>query len=59
MACLCKKLIGDKLQAISPCFGNLWIFENLIAEEKQALAKASLKKAYKPERDFKRVDLER
>jgi CRP/FNR family transcriptional regulator len=43
----CKKLIGDKLEAVSTCIGNLWIFENLNAEEKQALAEASVKKSHR------------
>jgi CRP-like cAMP-binding protein len=47
MPCLCKKLIGNTLGAVSTCIGNLWIFENLSGEEKQALAEASLKKPYK------------
>ena len=47
MGCLCKKLIGDKLDAVDACIGNLWVFENLNAEEKQALAEAALKKPYK------------
>jgi hypothetical protein len=47
MGCLCKKLIGDKLEAVSTCIGNLWIFENLNEEEKQALAEGALKKPYK------------
>ena len=45
MACICKKLIGDKLDTVDACIGTLWIFENLNPEEKQALAEASLKKA--------------
>jgi len=47
MGCLCKKLISDRLDAASACIGNLWIFENLSVEEKQALAEAAPKKAYK------------
>jgi len=47
MGCLCKNLIGDRLDAVSACIGNLWIFENLSGEEKQALAEGALKKAYK------------
>lgn len=46
MGCLCKKLIGDRLDAVSACIGNLWVFENLSVEEKQALAEAALKKPY-------------
>jgi len=46
MGCLCKKLIGDKLETVDACIGTLWIFENLSVEEKQALAEAALKKPY-------------
>lgn len=46
MGCLCKKLIGDKLETVDTCIGSLWIFEDLTKEEKQALAEASLKKPY-------------
>ena len=47
MGCLCKKLIGDKLETVYACLGSLWIFKNLTMEEKQALAEAALKKAYR------------
>jgi CRP/FNR family cyclic AMP-dependent transcriptional regulator len=46
MGCLCKKLIGNRLERVDACIGSLWIFENLTMEEKQALAEAALKKPY-------------
>ena len=46
MACLCKKMFGDKMDVSSTCIGNWWVFENLSQEERHALTEAALRKVY-------------
>jgi CRP-like cAMP-binding protein len=41
MGCLCKKLVGPGVEVSPTCIGNLWVFENLKAEEMVALAQAA------------------
>jgi CRP-like cAMP-binding protein len=46
MGCQCKQMFGDKFDLVPTCIGNIWIFENLIPEERQALAACAIRKVY-------------
>ncbi len=45
--CLCEKLAGKNVLS-SLCIGRLWIFENLLSEELQALVQGAHRKSYQP-----------
>jgi hypothetical protein len=47
MGCLCNELAGPGVQVSPTCIGNLWVFENLKAEEMAALARAAVRKPIK------------
>lgn len=47
MGCLCSKLAGPGVEVSPTCIGNLWVFENLKAEEMAALAQAARRQPYK------------
>lgn len=44
--CLCEALAGRDMDLSSVCIGNLWVFQNLTAEEMKALALGALRKVY-------------
>ncbi len=44
MACLCEQIAGDDIALAPTCIGHLWIFQNLEAEEIQALSREALRK---------------
>ena len=44
MACMCEQIAGDDIDLAPTCIGHLWIFQNLPAEEVQALSKEALRK---------------
>ena len=46
MGCQCKQIFGDKFDLVPTCIGNIWIFENLSPEERQALATCAIRKVY-------------
>jgi len=46
MGCVCEELVGKDLALSPTCIGHLWIFENLLPEELDALSKAALRKKY-------------
>jgi CRP-like cAMP-binding protein len=46
MGCLCEELAGKDVALSPTCIGHLWIFENLLPEELEALSKAALRKKY-------------
>ena len=47
MPCLCQLLAGD-LELHPSCIGHVWVFENLSAEDMEALANAAMRKRYAP-----------
>ena len=44
MACLCEKIAGKDIDLSPTCIGHLWIFQNLEAEEIEALSREALRK---------------
>ena len=44
MACLCEKIAGNDIELSPTCIGHLWIFQNLEAEEVEALSREALRK---------------
>ncbi len=44
MACICEQMAGKDIKLSPVCIGHLWIFQNLEAEEAEALARAALRK---------------
>jgi CRP/FNR family transcriptional regulator len=44
MACLCEQIAGNDIELSPTCIGHLWIFQNLEAEEVEALSKEALRK---------------
>ena len=45
--CLCQEHARENIGLSPLCIGKLWIFENLLSEELQALVQAALRKTYK------------
>jgi CRP/FNR family transcriptional regulator len=44
MTCLCKQIAGKDIE-LSPTFiGSLWIFQNLVIEDIEALSRKALRK---------------
>ena len=48
MACLCEQLAGGDVDLSPACIGQLWIFQNLDAEEIEALSREALRKKSGP-----------
>ena len=46
MGCVCEEMAGKDVVLSPTCIGHLWIFENLVPEELDALSKAALRKKY-------------
>jgi CRP/FNR family transcriptional regulator len=44
MACLCEQIAGSDVELSPTCIGHLWIFQNLEAEEIEALSREALRK---------------
>jgi len=44
VACLCEKIAGNDIELSPTCLGHLWIFQNLEAEEIEALSREALRK---------------
>jgi CRP/FNR family transcriptional regulator len=44
MACICEQIAGNDIELSPTCIGHLWIFQNLEAEEVEALSKEALRK---------------
>lgn len=44
MACLCEQMAGKEMELSPVCIGHLWIFQNLEAEEAEALTRAASRK---------------
>ena len=44
MACLCEQIAGEDIELSPTCIGHLWIFQNLKAEEIEALSREALRK---------------
>jgi CRP-like cAMP-binding protein len=44
MACLCEQVAGTDIELSPTCIGHLWIFQNLEAEEIEALSREALRK---------------
>jgi CRP-like cAMP-binding protein len=44
MACLCEQVAGNDIELSPTCIGNLWIFQNLEADEIEALSREALRK---------------
>jgi CRP/FNR family cyclic AMP-dependent transcriptional regulator len=44
MTCLCKQIAGNDIDLAPTCIGQLWIFQNLDAEEIKALSREALRK---------------
>ena len=44
MACLCEQIAGNDIELSPTCIGHLWIFQNLEAEEVEALSQEALRK---------------
>ncbi len=44
MACLCEQIAGGDIDLSPTCIGHLWIFQNLEAEEIEALSREALRK---------------
>jgi CRP/FNR family transcriptional regulator len=44
MACLCEQIAGNDIELSPTCIGHLWIFQNLEAEEVEALSREALRK---------------
>ena len=47
MACLCEQIAGRDLELSPTCIGHLWIFQNLEAEEVEALSREALRRKSK------------
>jgi CRP/FNR family cyclic AMP-dependent transcriptional regulator len=43
MACLCEQVAGTDIELSPTCIGHLWIFQNLEAEEIEALSREALR----------------
>jgi CRP/FNR family transcriptional regulator len=46
MGCVCEELVGKDLALSPTCIGHLWVFQNLLPEELDALSKGALRKKY-------------
>ena len=46
MGCVCEELVGKDLALSPTCIGHLWVFQNLLPEEMDALSKGALRKKY-------------
>lgn len=46
MSCLCEKLAGKGMKISPTCIGQLWLFENLQPEERQAVAGSALRRHF-------------
>ena len=44
MTCLCEQIAGSDIDLSPTCIGHLWIFQNLEAEEVEALSREALRK---------------
>ena len=44
MACLCEHIAGKDIELSPTCIGHVWIFQNLEAEEVEALSREALRK---------------
>lgn len=44
MACLCEQIAGNDIELSPTCIGHLWIFQNLEADEIEALGREALRK---------------
>ena len=44
MACLCEQIAGNDIVLSPTCIGHLWIFQNLEAEEIEALSREAMRK---------------
>ena len=44
MTCLCEQIAGNDIDLSPTCIGHLWIFQNLEAEEVEALSREALRK---------------
>ena len=44
MGCLCEQVAGTDIELSPTCIGHLWIFQNLEAEEIEALSREALRK---------------
>ena len=44
MACMCEQIAGGDIDLSPTCIGHLWIFQNLDAEEVEALSRGALRK---------------
>jgi len=44
MACLCEQIAGNDIDLSPTCIGHLWIFQNLEAEEIEALSREAMRK---------------
>ena len=44
MACLCEQIAGNDIDLSPTCIGHLWIFQNLEAEEIEALSREAIRK---------------
>jgi CRP/FNR family transcriptional regulator len=47
MACLCEQIAGRDIELSPTCIGHLWIFQNLGAEEVEALSREALRRKSK------------
>jgi CRP/FNR family transcriptional regulator len=47
MACLCEQIAGRDIELSPTCIGHLWIFQNLEAEEVEALSREALRRKSK------------
>jgi CRP/FNR family transcriptional regulator len=47
MTCLCEQIAGSDIALSPTCIGHLWIFQNLEAEEVEALSRRALRKKSK------------
>ena len=51
MSCACNKLVSAGTVASPACIGQLWVFENLKAEEKAALVAAARRQTYRRDQE--------
>jgi CRP/FNR family transcriptional regulator, cyclic AMP receptor protein len=47
MTCLCEQIAGRDIELSPTCIGHLWIFQNLEAEEVEALSRQALRRKWK------------
>jgi CRP/FNR family transcriptional regulator len=47
MTCLCEQIAGSDIELSPTCIGHLWIFQNLGAEEVEALSREALRRKSK------------